>query len=216
LKVLDEIRAATRRQHKSLEDEWDLVRALLRVDGRYRIVRALYEVHAPSELALLPWLTGLSDLGYEQRLKAPLLQADLRALGASESELLQPTPQVLKFENSAHALGFAYVLEGSTLGGQVIRKAVAAAAGPLLGLTFFGAYGPDTGTRWKQFCQVIERECSTCSDECTGGAVAGFEFVSTTFRRSLDNADRRLIERESSSSYRGPLWSPLGQNRHKL
>src|SRR5581483_4904530 len=86
MKVLHAIRAATRPQHETLQARWDLVRGLLRLEGRRRIVRAIHEVHAPSEVVLLPWLTGLTDLDYEQRLKTPLLQADLRALGAPEPE----------------------------------------------------------------------------------------------------------------------------------
>jgi heme oxygenase len=196
MELLDEIRAATRLQHKSLEGEWDLVPGLLRVQDRCTILRALYQVHAPSELALLPWLTGLPDLGYRQRLKAPLLRADLKDLGASEPDLIWPAEQLPQIQNSAWALGFTYVLEGSTLGGQVIRKAVVAAAASLVGLSFFGVYGRDTGSRWKQFCHVLERECRTRREDCARGAVAGFDFVSTIFQSSLDRTrPARLTER---------------------
>jgi heme oxygenase len=46
-----------------------------------------------------------------------------------------------------------YVLEGSTLGGQVLKRAMAErlGVGADSGAAFFDVYGPLTGTHWRSF-----------------------------------------------------------------
>ena len=62
------------------------------------------------------------------------------------------------FSNEAEALGALYVLEGATLGGQVIIKQLkkndSFAAFPL---AYYNVYTKQTGLRWKQFLEVINR-----------------------------------------------------------
>ena len=63
-------------------------------------------------------------------------------------------PRVATF---ADALGCLYVLEGSTLGGQFIRREVAARLGltPDRGCAFFAGYGERTGAMWKAFGAAV-------------------------------------------------------------
>ena len=58
-------------------------------------------------------------------------------------------------------LGALYVLEGSTLGGQVIARQLAQAGIPLT--TYFGARGSQTGPLWKQFCQLLAAEAEAAT-----------------------------------------------------
>ncbi|MCH5717051.1 biliverdin-producing heme oxygenase [Niabella hibiscisoli] len=62
------------------------------------------------------------------------------------------------FDNEAEALGALYVLEGATLGGQFIIKQLkkndSLAALPL---AYYNVYANQTGIRWKQFLEVINR-----------------------------------------------------------
>jgi heme oxygenase len=60
-------------------------------------------------------------------------------------------------------LGAMYVLEGSTLGGQVITRQLALAGIPLR--TYFTGYGTRTGPRWKTFCQLLTEAASTDPDQ---------------------------------------------------
>ena len=77
----------------------------------------------------------------------------------------------------AYAFGFAYVLEGATLGGRVIHKRLRAIGHSLEGVSFFDAYGPLTGSRWRSFCEILERECAGREAEAVTGACEGFAFV---------------------------------------
>ncbi len=72
-----------------------------------------------------------------------------------------------------------YVLEGSTLGGQVIRKRLLARGQAMTGLSFLDPYGPETGRRWKDFLAVLQRECPPddvrSGEAAAKGAVTGFD-----------------------------------------
>lgn len=108
----------------------------------------------------------------------PALRDDLRALRIEVAERrLDLNARFPALGGVDEALGFAYVLEGATLGGRVIRKRVAAAGASLVGLSFFDVYGPATADQWKRFCVVVERECASGVAKTVEGALAGFGFV---------------------------------------
>lgn len=174
--VLDDIRAATRRRHDNLESDSKIVERLLTPEGRREVLSALYGLHQEAERVLLPWLAPLPDLHYERRLKLSCLGHDLKALGVGPRDL--PTIySVPDLGSTAEALGFAYVLEGATLGGRVIAKQLSRAGGTLAGTSFFDVYGDAAGTHWKAFCRVLERECSASPAGSVRGACAGFDFM---------------------------------------
>ena len=58
----------------------------------------------------------------------------------------------------AEAFGCLYVLEGATLGGQVISRHLARelSLSPANGAAFFNGYGPETGPRWTAFLALLE------------------------------------------------------------
>ncbi len=182
--VLDDIRTATRQQHADLEAGSAIMERLLNLDGRRDVLSALYWVHQEAERVLFPRLAAIGDLDYQGRLKLPSLREDLKALGVSARELPRSGPPAPVTGDTAEALGFAYVLEGATLGGRVIMKRLAAAGSPTAGTSFFDVYGNAAGARWKRFCCVLNRECSQSSEAAVRGSWAGFEFA----RRGLKPA----------------------------
>ena len=88
----------------------------------------------------------------ELRYRAPLILNDLARLGYPAAPPLCPALPPL--ETRAQLLGAMYVLEGSTLGGQVIARQLAAA--DIAGRTFFAGRAERTGPLWKQFGQLLE------------------------------------------------------------
>jgi len=88
-----------------------------------------------------------------------------------------PAPNLSWLDGSGAAWGSLYVLEGSTLGGQVIEAALAAQAGsPASGLTYFNDRGRRTGALWRETKQVIESHAKTGDpDQMVVGAVRAFE-----------------------------------------
>ncbi len=160
LSLLQRLKTETRSHHERTEAAVRLMEpGLTPVDYR-RHLEALYGFYVPLEAELSARLAdAVPALRAHERWKVPLLEVDLRALGhdeASRARLphcshLPPLPGV------AEALGSFYVLEGSTLGGQLIlRHLKRHFAGTAVGdFAFFSAYGAEVGPMWRAFGQVL-------------------------------------------------------------
>lgn len=177
------LREATRAEHQRLEDGLDILGRLARPDGRRDVVARFHDFHAALEAAAAPWLADLPDLDFEARRRTPLLRRDLAALGV---DLDPARPRDVPAPASiAEALGLLYVLEGSALGGRVIRRAVEAAGGDLTGLSHVDPYGERIGERWRSFLSVLERRTATSAQAqaAVDGAVSGFRFAAASLHR---------------------------------
>lgn len=111
------------------------------------------------ELATFDW--SVCGLDFEARRKGEKLRRDLRCL---DVEAIAPPPEALPHLRClADAFGSLYVMEGSTLGGQVIRRELAEILGvdEHSGAAFYAGYGSQTGPMWKRFLDALERWCST-------------------------------------------------------
>jgi heme oxygenase len=154
--ILQRLKRDTASQHEQIERRIDL---LARMSSRamYRVVlMQFYGLYVPVEAALdqvdgLPLVLG--DLA--ARWKTDLIARDLAALGVSASEILAlPRCTALPaLTDVAHALGCLYVIEGSTLGRQVITRLIASELGITVdgGGAFFHSYGAMTGPMWRSF-----------------------------------------------------------------
>jgi heme oxygenase len=94
-----------------------------------------------------------------ERQKLLLLERDLNHFGMT-SETLQSIPrcQLLpRLDDVPAALGSMYVLEGSTLGGQIISRRLEDKFGLRngSGYSFFQGYGKDTAKMWQGFLSVL-------------------------------------------------------------
>lgn len=176
------LRDATRPLHDRVEAAVDLG-ARTRSAADYRaLVAAFYGLHAPLEerLAALPWDEAGLDFG--ARRKAPLLRADLRALGL-DPDAVPRCPDLPDAGTVAAGFGCLYVLEGSTLGGQLIARDVEATLGldAGSGAAFFRSYGADVGPMWRSFTRALDAYVRTGArrEEAFAAATATFE----TFER---------------------------------
>ena len=75
----------------------------------------------------------------------------------------------------AQLLGALYVMEGSTLGGQVIARQLDKAG--IAGRTFFAGRAERTGPLWKQFSQLLAEDAAgtTAPDAVVASAVHTFQ-----------------------------------------
>lgn len=90
-----------------------------------------------------------------ERKKLPLIEKDLECLSLEN----QPASHHLEFDNEHEALGAMYVIEGSTLGGNVIAKQLSKTEGfDAVTFNFFGCYQENTGPMWKSFKEVLDTE----------------------------------------------------------
>lgn len=175
--VLSRLRVVTAHLHQTLEDRLDAIERLSSQSDRRALVSRYYRMHASADLALEAWLGEAADLDPAARRRTPLLVKDMAALGLT-------TPPVsglprIALESLAEALGFLYVLEGSALGGRVIRKGLQAKGKTLRGLSFLDPYGDETAGRWRSFLGILEREGAGDPDGVMRGGLAGFEHASS-------------------------------------
>jgi heme oxygenase len=171
--TLDSLRTATRAHHVRLEHRLDVLQHL-RQPERYRsLLAGFLGFYEPAEGLLARWLAPLPALRFDTRRKAHLLAGDLRRLGASEAELasIPRHAGLAPLHSEAEALGFGYVLEGATLGGQVISRHAASHGLDAAGLSFFRSYGAEVGPMWRRFCETLETHCN--SAQAQAGAVRG-------------------------------------------
>jgi heme oxygenase len=150
--ILSRLRAESRLEHEAVERDLDLMSAGLTVAVYRRRLEQLHGFYAPLE-DRLEALGAFSGAEPEPLAKAALLAADLRALGVAEPERLPRCQALPDLLGPAQALGCLYVIEGATLGGQVIARHLHRTLGlePQSGARFFHGYGEETGPRWRSF-----------------------------------------------------------------
>ena len=186
--MLIRLRAETAAAHQRLEESLGLVDRLASTEDYRRLIEGFWGLYAGIEPRLAPLIRDQQwPLQWELRRKLPLIEKDLRVLGASSPEIagLPVCEEFPSLASQARVLGVLYVLEGSTLGGQHISKLVETRLrlGPANGAAFFNGYGRETGSMWKKFCAVITEWApgGFMGDEMVFAAVETFE----TFRNWL-------------------------------
>lgn len=158
--ILDRLKQATRERHRLLEAKLPLLDPQLSHDNYRCLVSKFYGYYAPMEslVLTLPWWDELG-LNFNERQKMPSLEQDLIVLGYKPETLAQlPRSQHLpEVKSISQFLGCLYVMEGATLGGQIIAKQLQDNLGitPKTGAAFFNSYGTQTRTHWKAFCTIL-------------------------------------------------------------
>lgn len=176
--ILARLRAETRAEHDAIEAALDLIGPGLTLAAYCLRLEQFHGFYRPVEERLLAaggWAGRGLDL--EARQKTPLLVADLAALGVDALEL--PVCRDLPpLSDPAACFGCLYVLEGASLGGQVITRHVRSALGitPGAGGLFFHGYGERTGEMWRSFRGALAAFAgsSGADDRIVASAIATF------------------------------------------
>ncbi|MBC3955162.1 biliverdin-producing heme oxygenase [Pseudomonas triticifolii] len=160
LKLLDVLRAETHQLHGQLEKRMPFFSSSLDAALYLRLLQAYYGFYLPLESALRSSALVPSELVPHERVKIPVLVDDLRTLGMTEQDIerLELCSQLPVIDSPGACLGVLYVLEGATLGGQVLRREVSKRLGldEQSGTAFLNVYGADTGLRWKAFLSYLD------------------------------------------------------------
>ena len=154
--LLEALRSGTGVLHVALEKRLPFFSDTLDLERYTRLLSAYYGFYHELENRLLhsPWHVDGFDL--QQRLKTPALGKDLQALGVSVQTLAlcETLPAI---HSQAAMLGVLYVLEGATLGGNILRKQMSERLGLEAhnGCAFLYVYGQATGRQWKAFMDFL-------------------------------------------------------------
>lgn len=163
----DELKEKTQANHQLLEKRLVAQMRSIQSEQDYTaLIAFFYSYFGGLEKAIEQHLDQTRFTDYHTRRKAELLANDLNELGTA-SPLLATGNQLPVINNHQQALGALYVIEGSTLGGQIIGKMIAKQL-PALGnhgLSFFNGYGDDTMPMWERFKLVINQPENLPGDE---------------------------------------------------
>jgi heme oxygenase (biliverdin-IX-beta and delta-forming) len=177
--ILDRLRQETRAEHEALENDLELAGPGLNESYYRRVLQAFYGFYRPFEDSLRA--TGSPSLirFTSTRFKVPALEADLAFWGIRSSDLALCTdlPQLAP---DGRLWGALYVIEGSTLGGQLITRELENVLGLQggAGYQFFRGYGGETGSRWKEFrSMLMDASAELPGDEMVAGAAETFRSI---------------------------------------
>jgi heme oxygenase len=189
--MLNRLRSGTRDLHGLIETN-PLHRAI--VDGTVtragylRLLQRMYGVHCRFEY----WAglrTEWSQFGFDfgERRRLALLERDLKALDFVSASALPAAPLPLEEVGFPFLLGYLYVLEGSTLGGQIMCRLIQRHLGltPDSGSAYFHSCGALVGARWRACQELLSRAGapSSAADEIVGGARDAFIRIDSWLRR---------------------------------
>jgi CheY-like chemotaxis protein len=156
-----ELRTATRELHDDLEQQLGLTKADRDLAHYRHYLERTFGYYLPLEQRLLrasqshDWFSEVLT-----RCKTSALQEDLRWLGTAPQtiETLPKAERLPRIDTLDDILGVLYVLEGATLGGQVLSKHFNNRWGIVRhsGATFINVYGNQTADYWARFLRWLE------------------------------------------------------------
>lgn len=158
------LRRDTRVAHDSIE-RVPLLAHLFHADfnlGEYReLLIKLYGFYSAIEPVLFTDLPECARNVLKHRRKSGLLLQDLHAFSSDSATpaRFHTCKQLPRMDDMATRMGAMYVLEGATLGGQIIRRVLLKRFGDdiLPMLNFYGCYGEKAGAEWRLFQVFMTR-----------------------------------------------------------
>ena len=158
--ILKRLKDETRSAHLATEQQLDLLNQMPTKMEYARLLGRFWGFYVPIE-SKINQVVGLDELplNLSARQKKKLLWLDLTDLDWNEStiEALPLCTDLPTLDSVPQALGCLYVLEGATLGGQMISRHLQERIGitPEHGGRFFSSYGQEVGSMWKAFGETV-------------------------------------------------------------
>jgi heme oxygenase len=125
------------------------------------------------------------------REKSSLLCADLSVLQELAPNLTTFCDSLPVMTTEAETYGYLYVMEGATLGGQVITQALNNNPHLPENMTtlYFNPYGKDTRSKWGNFSAELSQKYVTAAQyqQVISGAVATFTALLYWLQRNIQN-----------------------------
>ena len=193
------LRAETTPAHQKLEARLAVSGLSGRLDNYCRMLAAFLSFYRPVELALLKIDWQGQDLDIFQRMKTDWLLSDLKSLGVPV-KTVSDWPRIPPLTSAFEGLGALYVLEGASLGGQVISRRLQGdlGIGSMNGGRFFLSYGDRVGEMWRTFLDVLEKAAQVESNAqiIERAAVQTFECFDNCMESSEASSETVRVEAE--------------------
>ncbi len=135
------------------------------VDRYRRVLQAFYGFYEPLEQQLARVARASPPLGFPLAERSVLLARDLVELGTPSHDIseLPRCGNLPALSRCEHLAGCLYVIEGASLGGQIIARALARNLGVTKGGggAFFFGDGERTAGRWKRVLRWLDEVASS-------------------------------------------------------
>lgn len=155
--IMMRLKTETRLCHEQLEQH-PLSQSLMETPPRLEAISTLLQKFYTFYVPVEAQLSQQSGFDFDTRRKAYLLAQDLRRLDI-DPDALPLCPQVPMISSLGQALGCAYVLEGATLGGQIINRHLMKHLNTRF--AFYSSYGDEVGPMWKAFGAFVTQHATT-------------------------------------------------------
>jgi heme oxygenase (biliverdin-IX-beta and delta-forming) len=160
--AFEQLKRGTQDLHRRVEQVVDIESACGSLHTYRNLLSRLLGYYEPLEVQLSDFAWHLAEVDFAARRKSAWLRLDLAFLGVSDAEQseLPRCVELPRLHSMAAALGAMYVLEGATLGGQVILRMIdknLQLSAPR-GAGFHGGYGPHNGSMWLSFKAAATRQ----------------------------------------------------------
>ncbi len=167
--ILAKLKEATRTQHENLENTVDVMNQMFSLEDYKTLLTKFYRFYAAIEPRVAANDLEKAGFDFAVRRKTPLLEKDLKALGIFEDAQNGLWTDLPALDSTAKAFGSLYVMEGATLGGQVIMRHLKQHLDitPENGGAFFNSYGAEVGPMWKSFCATATEFAEANQDDET-------------------------------------------------
>ncbi len=159
----EEVKRRTAAAHQELERK--MIPYLRKIGSKLDYIRLLdylFRYYHPLEKQLEPYISAQLHESHSLR-----IQHDIASLDPTYHISHQEPAIVPVISSPAGALGVLYVLEGSTLGGQIITKMLSKQLKTATdkGFSFYNPYGDATGEHWKTFRAQLDQVRSEQENE---------------------------------------------------
>lgn len=152
------LKEATKAQHENLENVVDVMNKTFKREDYERLLTKFYKFYSSIEPRVAANRLKDSGFDFEARQKTSSLERDLQNLGIYDDvkHLAGSWNDLPTLDTPAKAFGACYVMEGATLGGQIIMRHLKEHLDltPDNGGSFFNSYGQFVGPMWKEFCTI--------------------------------------------------------------
>lgn len=166
------LKAATVDEHARVEAAFDLSWVCSDL-GHYRSTLTVFLSALDSLKKIRAQYSSSEALEFEPSRSVELIHADLSDLQSGCST----EPLELGISTPCGFLGAMYVVEGSALGGLIIAKALRQGFGEDVPLRFFGGFGKQAASVWREFGRRLDNHVRQhgCLEEVISGAKILFE-----------------------------------------
>lgn len=174
MNLRERLKLETRPEHEELEKTLDILSPTLTLGRLTTVRRVFFGFHQEFESKLRELHSEIARDYLAHRAKVGWFDEAFEARPFS-------MPWIV---DEPSAVGAIYVVEGSTLGGQVITKHLLARGFDRGSIRYFEGYGEQTGAKWSSFLKSLESVPEKDGDVVLGAARQTFRALRSAFAQS--------------------------------